>query len=92
MDVKIISNEKNALEFEMVGMDTAIPQLLVTKLNADKGVEFAGFKKEHPVVGNPKIVVRTKKKDAMDVVLEKIEEIKEEVETFKKEFKSQAKA
>lgn len=87
MEVKILSNEKGVLEFEMVGMDVAIPELLVAKLNEEKGVEFAGFKKEHPIIGNPKIIVRTKKKDPTDLVIEKIDEILGEVEEFRKEFK-----
>ncbi|MFA6530158.1 MAG: RpoL/Rpb11 RNA polymerase subunit family protein [Candidatus Micrarchaeia archaeon] len=87
MEVKILSNEKGVLEFEMVGLDVAIPELLVAKLNEEKGVEFAGFKKEHPMIGNPKIILKTKKKDPAELVLEKIEEILEEVEAFRKEFK-----
>lgn len=87
MEVKFIKKEKDFVEIEFVGADIAIPQLIVAKLNEDKGVEFAGFKKEHPIVGNPKITVKSKKKDAAAIVLEKIEEIEAEVEEFKKSFK-----
>lgn len=87
MEIKMLKNEKNVVEFEMVGADIALPQLMVAKLNAEKDVEFAAFKKEHPLVGNPIVVVKTKKKDALTTVLAIVETIKEEVEEFKKQFK-----
>jgi DNA-directed RNA polymerase subunit L len=87
MEIKMLKNEKNVAEFEMVGADIALPQLLVAKLNGEKDVEFAAFKKEHPLVGHPIVIVKTKKKDALGLVMDKVEEIKEEVEEFKKQFK-----
>jgi DNA-directed RNA polymerase subunit L len=87
MEVKILKNEKTELEVEFVGADTSIPQLLVARLNEDKSVEFAGFKKDHPLVGNPRIFLKTKKKEPAALLLEKLEEIKGEVESLKKEFK-----
>lgn len=87
MEVKILKNEKTELEVEFVGADTAIPQLLVARLNDDKSVEFAGFKKDHPLVGNPRIILKTKKKEPAALLLEKLDELKAEVETLKKEFK-----
>lgn len=87
MEIKILKNEKTELEVEFIGADTSIPQLLVARLNEDKSVEFAGFKKEHPIIGNPKVILKTKKKEPAAVLLEKLEEIKAEVETLRKEFK-----
>jgi DNA-directed RNA polymerase subunit L len=90
MEIKIIKSEKNELEVEFGGADTSIPMLLVSRLNEDKGVEFAGFKKDHPIVGHPRVLLKTKKKDAAELLLEKLDELKTEVETLKKEFKGKA--
>ncbi len=90
MEIKMLKNEKNVVEFELIDADIALPSLLVAKLNGEKEVEFAAFKKEHPLVGHPVVLVKTKKKDALTVVLAKVEEIKEEVEEFKKQFKEKS--
>jgi DNA-directed RNA polymerase subunit L len=86
MEVKVLLNEKNVLELELVGSDQSLSQLISERLNQDKDVEFASFKVEHPLLGSPKLYVRTKKGDASKLVLEKIEEIKNELADFRKQF------
>ncbi len=87
MDVKILTNEKNVLEMELRGADQSLAQLLAEKLGEDKDVEFASFKVEHPIVGEPKIYIRTKKGEPGKLVLEKLDEIKKEVTEFKAQFR-----
>jgi DNA-directed RNA polymerase subunit L len=87
MDVKILTNEKNVLEMELKGADQSLAQLLAERLGEDKDVEFASFKVEHPIVGEPKIYVRTKKGEPGKLVLEKLDEIKKEVTEFKAQFR-----
>ncbi|MBI5227776.1 hypothetical protein HY988_04275 [Candidatus Micrarchaeota archaeon] len=86
MEVKILVNEKNTLEMELFDIDQSLAQLLAEKLSAEKSVDFAAFKMEHPIVANPKIIVKMKKGDPEKLVLEKLEEIKKEVTDFKKHF------
>ena len=86
MEVKILVNEKDNLELELVGADQSLAQLIAERLNQEKGVEFAAYKMEHPLVGSPKVTVKTKKGDASKLVLEKVGEIKKEVAEFKKGF------
>lgn len=86
MEVKILTNEKNVLEMELKGADQALAQLLAEKLGGEKDVEFASSKVEHPLVGEPKLYVRTKKGDPAKLVLEKLEEIKREVSEFRAQF------
>jgi len=87
MDAKILTNEKNVLEMELRGADQSLAQLLAEKLSEDKDVEFASFKVEHPIVGEPKIYVRTRKGEPGKLVLEKLDEIKKEVTEFKAQFR-----
>ncbi|MFH0884306.1 MAG: DNA-directed RNA polymerase subunit L [Candidatus Micrarchaeota archaeon] len=87
MDVKILTNDKNVLEMELKGADQSLAQLLAEKLSEDKDVEFASFKVEHPLLGEPKIYVRTKKGEPGKLVLEKLDEIKKEVAEFKSQFR-----
>lgn len=87
MDVKILTNDKNVLEMELKGADQSLAQLLAEKLSGDKDVEFASFKVEHPLVGEPKLYVRMKKGEPGKLVLEKLDEIKKEITEFKAQFK-----
>ncbi|MDO8553539.1 MAG: DNA-directed RNA polymerase subunit L [Candidatus Micrarchaeota archaeon] len=87
MDVNILVNDKKTVEFEMIGVDQTIPRLIVEKLNADSSVEFAAYKQEHPTVSNPTILVKTKKGDALDVVVKAIEELKDDLSSFRTKFK-----
>ncbi len=86
MEVKILVNEKNTLELELSEVDQSLAQLLAEKLSSEKSVDFAAFKLEHPIIGNPKIILKTKKGDPEKLVLEKLEEIKKDVADFKKHF------
>jgi DNA-directed RNA polymerase subunit L len=86
MEVKVLINEKNTLELEMVGGEQSLAQLLAERLNGEKDVEFASYKVEHPVVGSPKLFVRTKKGEPGKLVLEKLEELKKEVADFRGQF------
>ena len=86
MEIKILTEEKNVIEVELGDMDVSLGNLIADKLSANKDVEFAACKLEHPIVGKPKLIVRTKKGDAQKVLKAVLNEIKEEVENFKKEF------
>ncbi|MFN7991166.1 MAG: RpoL/Rpb11 RNA polymerase subunit family protein [Candidatus Micrarchaeia archaeon] len=86
MEVRILVNEKNTIELEFVDGDQSLAQLLAEKLNSDKDVEFASYKVEHPLVGHPKVFLRTKKGEPAKLILEKLSEIKSEVAEFRKQF------
>ncbi len=86
MEVRILVNEKNTLEMELIGADQSLAQLLAEKLGSDKDVEFASYKVEHPIIANPKLIVRTKKGEPGKIVLEKLAELKSEVAEFRKQF------
>jgi DNA-directed RNA polymerase subunit L len=86
MEVKVLLNEKNTLELELGNADQSLGQLLAEKLSAEKDVEFAASKVEHPLLGSVKLMVKTKKGDPAKLVLEKLDEIKSEVSDFRKKF------
>jgi len=86
MTVKFLVKEKNQIEMEISGIDTALLYYLVEKLNATSGVEFAATKKEHPLSDVQKLIVKTKSANAADITLKALKEIEEETEEFKKKF------
>ncbi len=87
MEINILNHEKNTLEFEISGAGASIPEMLTNKLSGSKSVEFVSYKIDHPLSGKPRVIVKTKSKDALEVTLEALEEIKGEVAEFRKAFK-----
>ncbi len=86
MEIKILKDEEQEISFELIGADQSLPQLIVEKLNADKSVEFAAFKVEHPILASPIIIVKTKKEKAKDVVITALKLVAQDMEDFKKKF------
>jgi len=86
MEVEILVQEGNTIELVFKGGDHSLAQLLAEKLNTDKNVEFSASKVDHPLIGSPHLIVRTKKGDPKDLILKKLDEIKKEVATFKDQF------
>jgi len=91
MEVNIFKNEKNLLEVGMKGLDKAVVQAIVEKLNDDKSVDFVAYKTTHPLVGYPVLVLKTKRKDAMPLLVETVDSVEKEVDEFVKKFKSAVK-
>jgi len=87
MDVKLITKEKNMVEVEVDGADISLLNALVEKLTNAKGVEMAAYKLDHPVVGKPVLMVKTKgASDASSVLAKALDELESETEEFKKKF------
>ncbi|MBI5046609.1 hypothetical protein HZC07_02660 [Candidatus Micrarchaeota archaeon] len=87
MEVKILINEKNVLEVEL-DSDQSLAQLIAERLTKESDVEFAAFKKEHPIIGRPKIYLKTKKSSPVKLLLEVISQVKDEMSDFKKQVLS----
>lgn len=87
MEINVLNSEKTTFEFEIIGADHTIPELLTSKLSENSSVEFVSYRVDHPLVGKPRVIVKTKSKDALELTLSAIEELKSEIAEFKKSFK-----
>lgn len=87
MEVKIITYDKKNLEFTVAGCDQSLLQYLVGRLTSNNNVQFAAQKTEHPLVGEPQLIVRTKSEDPLNIVLKELEQLREKLSSFEKEFK-----
>lgn len=87
MEINVLVHDKSTLEFEIVGADSTIPEMLTSKLSEDEEVEFVSYKVEHPLVGKPKVIVKTKTKDPLELTISALEGIKKEIAEIKKAFK-----
>ncbi|MDE1823893.1 MAG: hypothetical protein KGI00_01110 [Candidatus Micrarchaeota archaeon] len=77
MKLNFIEDEAKSLTIEFEGFDRGIPDLIKDRLLESKDVDFAGVVKEHPELGNPRLVVKAEK-NARHLVLKAIEEVQEE--------------
>lgn len=83
MELKIISAGDKEVEFEMVGGEYTLAELLTTRLNDKKEVEFASYRVAHPLVSSPRIYVRVSSGKALTLISETLEELREEVASFR---------
>ncbi|MDE1828373.1 MAG: hypothetical protein KGH54_02465 [Candidatus Micrarchaeota archaeon] len=82
MKIKIIEDEPKSLIVEFEGMDRAIPELIKTKLQEMKDVDFVSANKPHPEQGWPQLIVKSSK-SAKPLVLKAIEQVQEEMQELK---------
>ncbi|RLG19783.1 hypothetical protein DRN67_01790 [Candidatus Micrarchaeota archaeon] len=87
MKLEFLKDEKNHLEAIMHGEDHSFPNALREKLSAAKGVEFVAVTREHPTAADPKLVLKTKGKDARAVLADAIKELQKDARTFASSMK-----
>lgn len=84
MEVQIIKDEKNELEFEIDNQTVA--EIVRSYLNKDSGVKFAAWKKEH--YSKPLILrLRTEGKSAKKALNDAISLIQKDLSKYEGEFK-----
>ncbi|MEW6294848.1 MAG: DNA-directed RNA polymerase subunit L [Candidatus Diapherotrites archaeon] len=91
MEIEIIKDTKNQIEFILKGERYTFPNLLKSKLLEDKDVEFVAFKLEHPMDKDSKFVLKTKEKTARKALSDASKTIMEELGEFKKALKKAVK-
>ncbi|MCP4647446.1 MAG: DNA-directed RNA polymerase subunit L [bacterium] len=83
MEVNLLKKEKTEMEFEIVGEDSTLPELLVHRLNEMAEVETAAYKAEHPLLPKPKIYIKVKKGDPVKAVEKAIASLTKDVAEFR---------
>lgn len=86
MEVKVLEKGKDSLEIELKDVDASLAQTIVERLQNESGVDFASFKKEHPIVSHPHIYLRTKRKDPKEVLIKVLQALHKDVAEFKSSF------
>jgi len=60
MELKLLNKTKDSIEIEVKGEDETLMYPLQQKLVKDDSVEFATYIMGHPLLDNPKMVVKVK--------------------------------
>ncbi|MEM4714207.1 MAG: DNA-directed RNA polymerase subunit L [Candidatus Nanoarchaeia archaeon] len=88
MEFKILKEEKDWLEIEFEEVDHGLLSMLKEAIWMQDGVEIASFRIDHPEVGKPVFILRTKNKDAKKVWNDAVDSLLKTIDQFKKEVKS----
>ncbi len=85
MNVKIIGKGKNKLRIRLEGEDVGFVNLL-RKALWEENVDYAAYKKTHPFLDEPELIVETLKKNPENAVKAAAQKIANQMEEFRKEF------
>jgi DNA-directed RNA polymerase subunit L len=91
LNLKYIVEEKNHIEFLLEGEEYSVPSFLKDILLEDPEVEFVTYIMGHPTRDPPKMVIKTKKKDAKKVLKEAIKKAINDFESIEKALKKSLK-
>jgi len=83
MEIKVIKNEKDYVEIELIAEEAGLANALVEILLEDSDVEFASFRQDHSQAANPVIMLRTKEGNALHTLKTAVKKLKKLSEDFK---------
>ncbi len=87
MQIEVLSEKKNELEFVLKGERHTFPNLLRSALLEDSDVLFAAYKLNHPFDNDSQFIVKTKGKTAKKALGDALKKIDSDLTEFKKAFK-----
>ncbi len=87
MELNVLKKEDNILEIELKGESIGFANLIKEELWNDSNIDEAAYIKEHPYMSEPKIYVKTKKKDPKIALEDAIKRIEVQLKDFEEEFK-----
>lgn len=86
--MKVLEESKNSLKIEFEQIDQGFLNLIKAKLWQNKATEMAGFYIEHPEVGKPIFILKTKGADVKKVWNNAIAQLTEQIDKLKEQLKS----
>lgn len=84
MELKVLKKTEDELQLEVIGEGHTFMNALRSELWNDKDVAVAAYRVEHPVISNPVLFLKTKKKDPYDVLVSTSERLSEKFDSLKK--------
>ena len=86
MKLTTVAKEKDMLQMEVDGEDHTFVNVLKEELYEDKNVISAAYMYEHPLVSNPKVIVRTKTGSPKKAMKDAAGRIGDQAKEFKTAF------
>ncbi|MBS3133805.1 DNA-directed RNA polymerase subunit L [Candidatus Woesearchaeota archaeon] len=86
MKIKVIKQEKNKIEFEVLGEDHTLCNAVRKELWNFDETDVSAYKIEHSLVSEPIMLVETSKGDPITTVIKANDSLKRKIKEFKEEF------
>ena len=87
MEIKVLKNQQNHLEFVLKGERHTLPNILKDRLSRDSNVIFAAYKLHHPLDNEAIFIVKTQGKTAKKALNDACKSIVSELTEFQKSSK-----
>jgi DNA-directed RNA polymerase subunit L len=86
MEINTIKKTKKELEIEIVGENETFLNPIKQRLLEEESVEYAEYFIDHPLLGRPRLYLRTKGGDPLDILKKTLKNLEKEVNTFRKKL------
>ncbi len=86
MEIKVLKQEKNKIEFEIIGEDHTLCNAVRNELWDFDEIDVSAYKIEHSLISEPTMLVETNKGDPVNVIIKANESLKKKIKEFKDEF------
>ena len=86
MKIRWVTEEKNKIEFELLGEDHTFCNVIRRELWEQDDLTLAAYRISHPLISDPLIVVETQKADAVKVLQSSIESLRKKNKALKESF------
>jgi len=86
MEIKILNESKNKIEFEIIGEDHTFCNAIRDELWNEEDVEISAYNIKHPLISNPIMLVETSKGDPKKALQNTVSSLKKKIEKLKNSF------
>ena len=86
MEIKVLKQEKNKIEFEIIGEDHTLCNAVRKELWDFDETDISAYRIEHSLISEPIMLVETSKGDPVNMILKANESLKKKIKDFKDEF------
>ncbi|MBI5158779.1 DNA-directed RNA polymerase subunit L [Candidatus Micrarchaeota archaeon] len=91
MKVNFLVDEDKHVEVLLEGEEHSLPNVLKDILLESDDVEFAAYVIDHPLVGSPKLIIKTKRKKARETLKNALATLQERLKEFETALKKEKK-
>ncbi|MCD6107978.1 MAG: DNA-directed RNA polymerase subunit L [Thermoplasmata archaeon] len=91
MEINTIKKTKKELELEIIGEDETLLNPIKQRLLEENEVEYAEYFIDHPLTGKPRLYIKTRKEDPLDVLKKTLKSLEKDVSKLTKELNEKLK-
>ena len=86
MEIKILNEDKNRIEFEVIGEDHTLCNAVRNELWNQNNVNVSAYNIKHPLVSNPIMLVEVSKGDPKTALNSAVSSLKKQIKELKDIF------